>query len=129
MTLRSYLAIMFLATLICWSAWAVVINSVNPETTNWVGLTLFYASLFLAIMGTAAIVGFVIRFMALRQELAFRHVAVAFRQAFLLALLIVGALILQSYRMLSWQNAVYLVVAVTVLEFFLISYRRTEGSV
>lgn len=126
MTLKSYLAIMLLATLICWSAWAVVINSVNPETTNWVGFALFYASLFLAIVGTAAIVGFVVRFIALRQELVFRHVAVAFRQSFLLAVLVVGSLLLQSYRMFSWQNALYLVVAVTVLEFFLISYRRSE---
>lgn len=118
---------MFLATLICWSAWAVVINSVNPETTNGVGFALFYTSLFLAIVGTAAIVGFIIRFAALRQELVFRHVAVAFRQSFLLAALIVGALLLQSYRLLSWQNALYLVIAVTVLEFFLVSYRRTAA--
>lgn len=127
MSLKAYLSIMFLATLICWSAWAVVINSINPETTNWLGLTLFYASLFLAIVGTSAIIGFLIRFVALRQELAFRHVAVAFRQSFLLAALIIGGLLLQSYRMLTWQNALYLVVAVTVLEFFLISYRRPES--
>ena len=124
MTLKTYLTIMLLATGICWSTFAVVINSINPETTNWIGFSLFYTSLFLAIVGTSALIGFVIRFILLRKDLVFRQVAIAFRQSFLFAFIIVGSLILQSFRMLTWYNAILFIVGLTVLEFFLISYKR-----
>ena len=124
MTLKTYLTIMLLATAICWAAWTVVINSINPETTNSVGFLLFYASLFLAIVGTSAVFGFLIRFILLRKELIFRQVAIAFRQSFLFAAVIIVSLILQSFKMLTWYNALFLVIALTVLEFFLISYKR-----
>ena|SRR3989344_7583865 len=124
MTLKTYLTIMLLATAICWSAWAVVVQSVNPEATNYIGFLLFYMSLFLSVVGTAALAGFVIRFGLMRRDLVFRQVAVAFRQSFLFAAVIVGALALQALRMLTWYNALLLIAAVTVFEFFLISYKR-----
>ncbi|OGF28666.1 hypothetical protein A2477_00515 [Candidatus Falkowbacteria bacterium RIFOXYC2_FULL_47_12] len=126
MTLKTYLTIMLLATGICWAAWAVVVQSINPETTNWIGFLLFYVSLFLAVVGSSALVGFCVRFILLRKELAFHQVAIAFRQSFLFAVIIVGALILQAFRMLTWYNALFMVIALTVLEFFLISYKRAE---
>jgi len=124
MTLKNYLLIMFLATAICWSAFAVVVNIADPETTNKVGFILFYISLFLSLVGTSAIVGFLFRFIALRKELVFRQVMIAFRQSFLFSAAIIVGLILQSFQMLTWYNAFFLVVALTVLEFFLISYKR-----
>jgi hypothetical protein len=126
MTLKTYLTIMLLATGICWAAWAVVVQSINPETTNWVGFLLFYVSLFLAIVGASALVGFCVRFLLLRKDMVFRQVAIAFRQSFLFAIIIVGALLLQAFRMLTWYNAVFLVIALSVLEFFFISYKRVE---
>lgn len=124
MTLKTYLTIMLLATAICWAAWAIVINSIDPETTNLVGLLLFYASLFLAIVGTSAILGFLVRFILLRQELVFRQVVRAFRQSFLFAAIIIASLILQSIQLFTWYNALFLIIGLTVLEFFLISYKR-----
>lgn len=124
MTLKTYLIIMLLATAICWAAWAIVINSIDPETTNLVGLLLFYASLFLAIVGTSAILGFLVRFILLRQELVFRQVVRAFRQSFLFAAIIIASLVLQSIQLFTWYNALFLIIGLTVLEFFLISYKR-----
>jgi len=124
MTLKTYLTIMLLATAICWTAWAIVINSIDPETTNIIGFLLFYASLFLSLVGTSAIIGFFIRFVALRRELIFRQVAVSFRQSFLFSVIIIVSLILQSFQMLTWYNALFLIAALTVFEFFLISYKR-----
>ncbi|MDP3900007.1 MAG: hypothetical protein Q8Q23_02910 [bacterium] len=124
MTLKTYLAMMILATAICWSAFAVVITSVNPNETNRIGFALFFVSLFLSLVGTSAIVGFFIRFIALRQELVFRHVAISFRQSFSFASLAVVLLILQAIDLLTWYNMVFLVLGLTMLEFFLISYKR-----
>ena len=115
---------MLLGTAICWAAWAVVINTVNPETTNNIGFLLFYSSLFLALVGSSAVIGFLSRFILLRQELVFRQVVISFRQSFLFAAVIIASLVLQSFKMLTWYNAWFLVAALTVLEFFLISYKR-----
>ncbi len=125
MTLRTYLTMMLLATAICWSAFAVVINSVNPDTTNWIGFLLFYGSLFMSLVGTSALIGFLIRFIVLKRELVFRQVVIAFRQAFSFSILIIALLFLQAQGMLTWYNMIFLVIALTVLEFFLISYKRT----
>jgi hypothetical protein len=115
---------MAIATLLCWIAWGYILWTVNPETTNWPGFLLFYVSLFWAVTGTAALLGFVVRFVALKKELAFRSVKEAFRQSFLFAALIVISLMLLSKGLFSWLNLLFLVIGLSVLEFFLLSYEK-----
>ena len=124
MTLKKYLIFMSLATLICWAAWNYIIWSINPEITNWIGFLLFYFSLFAALTGTAAIVGFIVRFAALKQKLAFHSVQEAFRQSFLFATLIVVSLLLLSRDLFTWLNLFLLIIGLSLLEFFLISYEK-----
>ncbi len=106
---------------ICWLAFISVIFAINPLITNWIGFMLFYTSLFLAIVGTAAILGFVVRFIALKQELAFRLVKEAFRQSFLFAILVIVSLLLLSQELFTWLNLFFLMIALSVLEFFMLS--------
>ncbi len=122
MTLRGYLTTMIITTLICWICWIFVIFIVNPEQTNWIGFLLFYLSLFLALIGTASILGFLIRFVVLKQELVFRLVKDAFRQSFLFAFLIIASLYLLAHNLFSWMNLFFLVIGLSVFEFFLLSY-------
>ena len=124
MTLRAYLIIMSITTLLCWSAFTFVLLNVNPETTNWLGFLLFYLSLFLSLVGAGALIGFVIRFIGLRRELVFRSVREAFRQSFLFSFLIIAVLFLLSKNLFSWLNLALLIIGLSVLEFFLISYRK-----
>ena len=124
MTLRWYLIIMALATVLCWSAFGYIIRTVNPEITNWLGFLLFYLSLFLALIGTMSIIGFIIRFISLKHELAKYSVVVAFRQSFLFAFFIIMVLFLLSHKLFTWLNLIFLIVALSALEFFLLSYRR-----
>ena len=124
MTLKWYLTIMSIMTTICWSAFALIIFTVDPTSTNSTGFILFYISLYLSIVGTAAIVGFLVRFVALKQHLAFRLVKDAFRQSFLFAALITFSLWLLPRGLFSWLNLLLLVIALTVLEFFWLSYER-----
>ena len=125
MTLRSYLIVMSLATLVCWLAWFYILWIVNPELTNWAGFLLFYLSLFLALIGTITIIGFFIRFIGLKHELAFRSVKNAFRQSFLFSFFIIMILFLLSQGLFSWLNVFFLVIGLSVLEFFIISYSKT----
>ena len=122
MTLRSYLIIMAIATLVCWGALAFIVFTVNPDATNWIGFLLFYISLFLAVAGTASIVGFVVRFIALRRELATQAVREAFRQSFLFSILIVAILLMLAYHLFTWLNLILLVVGLSVLEYFMLNY-------
>lgn len=124
MTLRTYLIIMISMTLLCWGAWAIVLFTIDPSLTDWIGLSLFYSSLFLSIVGTATIIGFLFRFVVLKQELAWRIVKEAFRQSFLFALLIVVSLILLSHNLFTWLNLLFLVIGLTILEFFMLSIEK-----
>lgn len=126
MTLRSYLTIMSLATAICWAVFVLVVNMVDPFVTNWIGFALFYGSLFLSVMGTAAIIGFLIRFSFLKHELVFRSVRAAFRQSFLIGFLIVAVLILISQDLFTWVNLFLLIAGLTLIEYFLVTYNRSR---
>lgn len=126
MTLKNYLFLMIFATAICWGAFLFVINTIDPFVTNWLGFVLFYSSLFLSLTGTFAILGFLLRFAALKQSLAFRLVADAFRQSFLLALMTTLSLLLQSLKLLSWVNFFLLIGGTAALEYFLIVRSRSR---
>jgi len=124
MTLKKYLSLMVLATSVCWGIWIFVVLTINPDITNWIGFVLFYVSLFLAIVGASAIVGFVIRFVTLKQELAFYLVKESFRQSFLFSSLIVISLFLLSRGLFTWLNLFFLMASLSILEYFLLSYDK-----
>lgn len=126
MTLKSYLFVMGVLTTICLGILVFVANLIDPEATNWLGFVLFYSALFISLSGLIAIIGFVIRFIALRKELAFNLVKRSFRQSFLLSLFIVVLLILKSQHLFNWINLVLLFVVFLILELFLISYKKSR---
>ncbi|MBU4256899.1 hypothetical protein KKC04_00615 [Patescibacteria group bacterium] len=128
MTLKAYLIIMGIATLCCWAAFGFILRTVNPEVTNTIGFLLFYLSLFLAVSGSAAIIGFVVRFIGLKRELVFNSVKQAFRQSFLFAFLIISALFLLSKGLFSWLNLLLLIAGLSMLEFFLISHSKYNAN-
>jgi hypothetical protein len=121
MTLRAYLSLMIMATLLSAGVFGVAITVIDPYQTNLLGFALFYASLFLTVMGVAAIIGFFIRFIVLRKHLAGRAVTVSFRQAFLIAFLVIASLVLLAHKLFSWFNVLLLIIVFSTLEFFLIS--------
>jgi len=126
MSLRWYLIIMTVATICCWLAFGYILQTINPEITNWLGFLLFYASLFLALIGTVSLIGFIIRFIGLKHELITQSVVTAFRQSFLFASFIIIILLLLANNLFSWLNLIFLIIGLSVLEFFLLSYKRNE---
>lgn len=126
MTLLRYLIVMFFATALCWAAWFTVVQSVDPFDTDIVGYFLFYSSFSLALAGTFALVGLLFRTLLLKQELMFQKVAISFRQGIFFAILIDGFLILQSQRLLTWYNIAFLVIGLTIAEFFVISRKPSR---
>ncbi len=121
MSLRAYLAFMGFGTILAAATFFLVLFRVDPGAAGWLGFTLFYLSLGLALSGAVSIIGFLIRVVTHRDEMLSHLVALSFRQAVLLSALAVAALILHSRNLLSWWNSILLVVVATIVEFIFIS--------
>jgi hypothetical protein len=120
MTLRTYLALMIVATLIAWLGFGIVVLTVDPQVTNWLGIGLFYITLLISLSGSGAIIGFIVRFLFLKHELIARSVLVAFRQGFLAAIMITVILFFLSHQLFNTLNVILLILGVTTLEFLLL---------
>lgn len=116
MTLKRYLLVIAAATAVCATAFLYVASSVNPNTTNQLGFLFFYGSLFLTLFGLAALLGFLVRFVALKHELAFYSVRNAYRQAFLFAAFVVVLLCLLAENLFTWLNLIILVTLFIIIE-------------
>lgn len=124
MTLKNYLWTMSALTAACWGIFSFVVGIVNPEATNWLGFTLFYSSLAASLIGSLAIVGFLIRFSFSREEIIFNLVKVSFRQSFLISVFMVCLLILKSADLFNWLNLIILAVIFSIIEFVITSKKK-----
>ncbi|MBI4281297.1 hypothetical protein HY625_00580 [Candidatus Uhrbacteria bacterium] len=121
MTFRSYLLLMGLTTVICWGAVVAVLYAVDPMSNDISSVPLFYGSLFLALTGTFALFGIVVRKFLFHEEPRFVQVAIAFRQAIFFALLIGFILALSHAQLLRWWLIPILIAFFTVIEYLLLS--------
>jgi len=121
MTLKKYLIGMMISTIFCWISWGMILYYVDPSSTGVVGLSAFYVSLFFALIGLLTLVGFYMRVWFSKNEILFAHVGPAFRQAILLSLVLVGSLLLQSFRLLTWWDGGLFIASVALLEFYFLS--------
>lgn len=117
---------MILGTLLCWGAWALVLIYLDPASAGWLGFGFFYGSLYIACVGSFALVGTGLRMTFVRQGVIFRQVAIAFRQAFFFSFIVVAALFLQSKEIFTWWSMLLLVAALTLIEFAIVSLKRRE---
>ena len=120
------MSLMSLGTLVAAASLAVSAGVVNPEKTNWLGFVLVYCSMFALVAGVGSIIGFIIRFGLFRRRLETQAVVVSFRQAFLLALLVVAVFYLFANNLFSWLNLIAMAIGFAGLEFFLLSITTKE---
>jgi len=118
---------MVTCTILCWGGWLLVLFLVNPESTNFLGFFLFYASLFFALVGTLALMSYFLRFIFTRRYTKAEGVQISFRQAIFFSIVITGSFFLQANKLLSWFNTILLVALVTFVEFLIISLKRDTG--
>lgn len=117
MSLRIYLFFMSLGTLLCWIAWFFVLTNVSPDEGGLLGLIFFYSSLFLAIMGTASVVGCMVKKAREKNDdVVFRHVHQTFRQSIYIAAFVIVMLVLKAAGLLSWWVLLALLATFFILE-------------
>ena len=124
MTLKHYVALIIIGTVACWTAFAMVIYNLDPNAGSWVVFMSFYTTLFLALLGTFALLGMGIRLALLWHEPPLEQVLIAFRQAFSFAFLVVAALFLQSQDLLQWWNILMLIGVLTLVEWAVLLRQR-----
>ncbi len=116
MSLSKYLILMILATLFCWASFFIVVYSINPLQTVFLGFVLFYTSLFFSITGLASIIGFLARYFFNKNQFIGQQVKISFRQAIWFGVLIVVSLFLQSQGLIAWWNLLILLIILASLE-------------
>jgi hypothetical protein len=123
MTLKQYLILMFVASLLCWGGLLAVVVGVDPMSGGVVALILFYVCLGMALVGTLATLGAIIRAKISPVDYAHVQVSRSFRQAIILTILFLIALILQSRGHLAWPQFVLLLGLAVVSEAFLSAFK------
>lgn len=125
MTLKQYLILMTSASLICWLAWFFVILNSDPSEAGLSVFFLFYATLFLGLLGVFSVIGFLIKRKILKNdEVVFRHVKNTFRQSMIVSFLLVLSLILLQMDLLRWWNALLLLLVFVLLELVIFSQKK-----
>lgn len=127
MTLRQYLTIMIVATLLCWVSWIFVLMNVDPFTSGLLGFLFFYVSLFFLLVGTLSLLIFGLYHLFSHSSLPlFRYVQYSFRDAVVLSVFILALLWLQSQRLLQWWN-VGLFIGIVIAVGIIMSVRRQSA--
>ena len=119
MTLRQYLIVMSIATVICWIALIVVVVNVDPFTGSALSFFFFYVSAWLALLGTLSLILFLMhKFFQSDVVPLFRTVEKSFRDAIVLSAALTLLLYIQSKNWLYLWNAIILIAAVVLIIIF-----------
>lgn len=118
MSLKAYLWTMRLVTATAFALFLLVVYQVDPETSGLPGKLFFYASLFLFLSGSFILILSWARRKSEGPVNAGHYLGTTFRQGSLLAGLVNGLLLLQSFRMLVWWSGLILVFGVFLVEIY-----------
>lgn len=127
MTIRQYLWLMLICTVLCWGGFLMVLFFINPQSAGSLGFVMFYASLFFALLGSLALLSYLFRVAFNRIYTKQEKVQVSFRQAVFFSVVITGSLFLQANNLMTWLNSILLVLLVTFLEFLILSLKKDQG--
>jgi hypothetical protein len=123
MTLRQYLSVMLLGTVLAWAAAGVMLVRFDPFAVGPIAAGMLLLAVGVGTTGLAAVASALFRvFLLRRRGLVSRQVRVSFRQGAWIGFLLVLTLLLSHLRLFAWWNILLAVGAMTVAEyFFLIS--------
>ena len=116
MTHHRYISIIALAAVLSWVSWLLVIFKLSPYESMGISLAFFFLTLFIALVASFSVLGFYFRVWLLKNEIFYKHINIALRQGFFLALITVFCLVFQMIRVLHWWSGMLLIVITVLLE-------------
>lgn len=127
MPFKTFLLLMAMASAAAWAGWIIVVSAIDPTRSGAMGFLFFYFTLTLALIGTLTVAGTGIRVWARRDEIVSRHVATAFRQAFLFTSLVDVSLILLANELFRWWTATLVILLLAIVELVFLSASRPRA--
>jgi hypothetical protein len=119
MTFRMYVAFMALGTLLAWTAWLLVLFNINPDEAGLMGMSIFYVTLFMSLVGTLTLLGVLYRVMVRRRhDLVSREVRVSFRHGIFLSIIAVASLAIAAQGLFKWWSGLGLLAVTCIVEYF-----------
>lgn len=115
---RNYILAVLGASVISWISFVVVIFQMSPFSRPFLSLSLFYATLFVALSGTFSMLFYGLRRLANQTEIHNRHLNASIRQGVLISVLLVVGLGFQRLRILTWWDGLILLGIVLMIEFY-----------
>lgn len=130
MTLKQYLILMSLATAVSWLAWGFVLWNVNPIKTDSAGLSIFYVSLFMALVGTFCVTGLGARHRAYQNDVAaaIAHVRQTLLQGIIFGATAVFLLFLAARDLVSLWVVLLIALVVAGIEGALLTARQRNNA-
>jgi len=113
-----YLIGIIVATVLGWASFFVVINNLSPFISGYLALSLFYSSLFIAVTGTLAILNYYLRMALNKNKNYYQNLNIALRQGSLFSVMIVASLIFQRLRVLTWWDAMLMLIIIFLVEYY-----------
>ncbi|OGL61786.1 hypothetical protein A3C09_00215 [Candidatus Uhrbacteria bacterium RIFCSPHIGHO2_02_FULL_47_44] len=126
MSLRLYLIIMALVSLSAWIAWFIVIYTIDPTKSGFLGFFLFFVTLGISVLASVTLLGTLLRVWIKKDQVVYRHVIRSLRQGLILTALFLAALLLSGIGLLVWWVLVLIVFIASILE--LIFLGSTEST-
>jgi len=126
MTLRTYLILFALATVVAWVGWISIVIQVDPSAADGIMFFAFYVSFFVALFGLFSLIGFFFRVWFSSKERMFQHLGESSRQGALLSGFLCILLYLESRGYLYWWNILLLLAAIIIIEFFFLSSEQKD---
>jgi hypothetical protein len=127
MSLIRFLIILAVGTMLSWLAWVMALITLDPFSNPVVGPMLFYASAWLAIIGTMTLLGFFIRHWLEKTGLPFHQVATSLRQGTLLSSGLILLLMLQRTQYLNVWTFILVMLLVVGTEIFFLAGQTPRG--
>ncbi len=125
MTARKSLAIVAIVLLLGSASFFLVLFRLNPYSAPLLSLPLFYVSSFFMLSSLATLVGFAGRWITRRKDEEFYNpLNVSLRQGFLLSLCVIGLLLFQAIRTLSYFDVILLVAIIVLIEVYFMAREK-----
>ncbi len=124
MTVRIFLIGTTVSLAASWGIWLLVLNWIDPLEAGAAGFGLFSLSLFLVAASTAALIGYLVRWLLQPVRLASYRVRPSLRQGVWLGILLNMLLFLQLQRLLRWWLTLIIIVLFLSIELLFLGYDR-----
>lgn len=127
MTVRAFILGSFIGAAIGCGMWLLVVTQMKPDQASWLGFTLFFLSLFLAIASIGGLLGYFVRRLVTDKAFGPYTVRTSLRQGIMLGVFFVVLLFLQLMRIYQWWIAIILIVLCASFELVFLSYDKAHA--